>query len=244
MKNLLIFLNPSHEFDDEGKRLVKIQIDNSLDLGWKREDILLVTNFPYEFNGVKALEVPDNIYCDYWKQMSKINAILYLFYLGLINDTFWFHDMEAFQVQPLDFTLTKDLALTDYGYMKKWQTGILFFNQNSRDTIQLIHDRAYELQTDEERALDDLTKDNKLKDKLEILNITHNFPGSIHALRHFEEVYNKAEKPIKVVHFHPDRFKGKFFRVMMGLNPLGVKIMTDRLINLFKKYDATGTRSH
>ena len=50
MKQLLIYIGPTDKFDDEHEVLTKIQIDNSLDLGWKKEDILLVTNFPYEYN--------------------------------------------------------------------------------------------------------------------------------------------------------------------------------------------------
>lgn len=52
MKNLLIYTNADKEFSEENKTLVKIHIDNSLELGWDRKDILLYTNFPYEYNGV------------------------------------------------------------------------------------------------------------------------------------------------------------------------------------------------
>jgi len=40
MKNLMIYVNPHHEFDEERKVLAKIQIENSLRLGWKSGDIL------------------------------------------------------------------------------------------------------------------------------------------------------------------------------------------------------------
>ena len=42
MKNLLIYTGPNKKFDAETVKFAKIQIDNSLDLGWKRENILLV----------------------------------------------------------------------------------------------------------------------------------------------------------------------------------------------------------
>jgi hypothetical protein len=52
MKNLLIYISPEHKFLPEYDKLVRIQIDNSLELGWKKEDIMLVTNFIFEYNGV------------------------------------------------------------------------------------------------------------------------------------------------------------------------------------------------
>jgi hypothetical protein len=54
MKNLLIHINPvSKIFSPEHEDLTRIQIDNSLELRWKKEEILLVTNFPYEYRGIK-----------------------------------------------------------------------------------------------------------------------------------------------------------------------------------------------
>lgn len=42
MKNLLIYINLCKDFDEETKILAKIQIDNSLDLEWEKEDIILM----------------------------------------------------------------------------------------------------------------------------------------------------------------------------------------------------------
>lgn len=79
MKNLLIYISPKKDFGDEEKIAIKIQIDNSLDLGWKKEEIMLVTNFPYEHDSVKALQVSDDNYCPFFPQASKINVIVDLF---------------------------------------------------------------------------------------------------------------------------------------------------------------------
>ena len=123
MKNLLIYINPSHDFGEEEKITVKIQIDNSLDLGWKKEDILLVTNFPYEYRGIKALIVGDENYCVSIPATSKINTIVDLFMIQNLIDMFkintiidlfdkkiiskphseekgelyWYHDLDVFQ---------------------------------------------------------------------------------------------------------------------------------------------------
>lgn len=39
MKKLLTYVSPKKGFYEETKVTVKIQIDNSLDLGWKREGV-------------------------------------------------------------------------------------------------------------------------------------------------------------------------------------------------------------
>ena len=105
MKNFLVYLNPSKQFNKENDELTKIQIDNSLDLGWKIEDILLVTNFDYEYRGVKALVVGDDCYYskNNFYRSSKIPVINQLFKDGIINEgeIYWFRDNDAFQLEPL-----------------------------------------------------------------------------------------------------------------------------------------------
>jgi hypothetical protein len=239
MKNLLIYINPSHEWSEENKKLVKLQIDNSLSLGWKRKDILLITNFPYDYDEVISLVAPDELFCPYFPQASKINTILWMFENKLIgDDTYWFHDMEAFQNYPFNFELTKDLALTDYGYCERWNTGSFFFKKEARDIFQLIKNDSDAHQDGEEWALGRLTKQNigNINDQYEVLNITYNFPGSVNAVRNFEMIYNKTDKPVLVPHFHPNNRKGLFYRVMTGENVLGVNVLSDRLIGFFNKY--------
>jgi len=98
MKNLLIYTNPSKEFSEENKTLVKIHIDNSFDLGWKKEDILLYTNFKYSFNGISAIQVPDNLHLKWDKSSNKILVIDYLLKKRLLNqDLYWYHDFDAYQ---------------------------------------------------------------------------------------------------------------------------------------------------
>jgi hypothetical protein len=239
MKNLLIYVNPRKDWDEENKKLIKLQIDNSFELGWKKEDILLFTNFPYEYEGIVSTVVPDELFCDYFHQMSKINTILWMFENDLIgDDTYWFHDMEALQNYPIKFELTSDLAFTDYGYCPKFNTGSLFFRKESRDVLELIKRESDLRRGGEERALTYLTRRNaeNINDRYEVINITYNFPGSVNADRNFKMLYEKADKPIMVVHFHPDNYRGKFFRTMIGDNDLHVSVMTNRLTKLFRKY--------
>ena len=88
MKQILTYINSNSEdsFDEENKMAVKIQIDNSLSLGWKPKDIMLVTNFDYEYKGVKSIIVGDENYCECHCPATKVYCIVTLFKLGLIKN--------------------------------------------------------------------------------------------------------------------------------------------------------------
>jgi hypothetical protein len=233
MKNLLTYINPSKDFDSETKKLIKLQIDNSLELGWDRKDILLFTNFPYEYDGVVSTIVPDDLFCPYFHQMSKINAILWMFEQGMIgDDVYWFHDNEAFQNHPFTREFPKDLYLTDYGYCDRFNTGSFFFRKGARKAFERIKEDSDAHQDGEEWALGRIHKELDY----ELLNITYNFPGSVNANKNFEMIYKKTDLPVMVSHFHPDNLRGVFYRIMTGENILGVNILSERLIKYFNKY--------
>lgn len=237
MKNLLIYINPERKFDDETSKTVKIQIDNSLDLEYKSEDIMLVTNFHYEYNNIKAIVVPDNLYCDWWKQVSKMNVIVYMFENNIIEDgQYWFHDLDAFQTEKIN--IDTELAFTNYGYIKKWNTGSFFFKFNAREILTTIRDYCYKLKTDEERAFMHLTEKNidNINNKYEVLNYTYNFPGCKASEKYLNRLWKGVDKPIKVLHFHPQYRHGRYFKFLCGDNVLNISLMPERLIKIFRKY--------
>src|SRR5437763_1550816 len=104
MKNLLTYTGPKKKFGKEDKVLAKIQIDNSLDLGWKREDILLATDFPFEYNGVKSLVIKDEIYYDFDLAASKLPVVIYLINQGVLDpgQLYWCHDFDAYELNKID----------------------------------------------------------------------------------------------------------------------------------------------
>jgi len=58
MKNVLIYNRLENNLRYTDKVLLnslKAQVDNSLRFGWKRSDIVIGTNFDFEYNGVKKL---------------------------------------------------------------------------------------------------------------------------------------------------------------------------------------------
>jgi len=238
MKNLLIYINPRGDFDEEGKVLIKIQIDNSYSLGWKPDDIMLFTNFPYEYNGIKANIIDGSSYSDI---SSKTVTISHLFDLNIIQDElYWVHDLDAFQnniITESELELDNiDFAITDYGRLLRWSGGSIFFKKSSKDIFKMIKEKVYEMNTTEEKALKKITdwNINNVNPRIKKLNISYNFQ-----MGNVNNCYPVAVKPIKVLHFHPFRdWKGRntldFF--LRGKNKINTMLMEDRLVKIFNKY--------
>jgi len=249
MKNLLIYVNPRRDFDEENKTLIKLQIDNSLKLGWRIKDILLVTNFPYEYSGVKSFVIGDEYYCELFPQATKIDVIVHLFNIGFIkdNELYWVHDFDAYQQeiiteQELDLD-NVDIGLTDYGRNNRWNNGSAFIKKECINLYHLIKKIMYTEYEDnkgrwknEEDVLMKLTDGNvnNINSRIKRLNITYNF-----GIKKMKICYDKAIKPIKILHFHPTRIywnRTTAWDIVKGKNELGFPVINQRLIKLFNKY--------
>jgi hypothetical protein len=260
MKNLMIYISPSGSFDNprtdlasnDAGLLAKIQIENSMRLGWKAEDIMIVTNFDFQYGEVKAIVLKDVEFFERKPQASKINAIIKLFDQGMIikNELYWFHDLDAFQLEPLKTTDIKlsanEIALTDFGGAKRfrgeqrWSTGTIFFKSRSIDIFKRMQQVFYKKQCDEEEALGLLViGDPKIRSRVKKINNSYNFIGY-----NLKDVYKKSIKPLKVVHFHPLVGKRRLgtdnaLRFFKGDNPLKTPLITDRLIKIFNYHRIT-----
>ncbi len=202
MKQLLIYIGPIKKFSAEHEALTKIQIDNSLELGWKPEDILLVTDFDWEYQGVKSHVLTGDFSALDGNRSSKILVINQLFKDGIIKDgeLYWFHDHDAFQLEVMrDPDLDTAVAgFTDHGWSKTWNAGSFFFTSKAKDLFQKIYDTMIERGTNEQDALTYLWEQG-LNDTKK-LNITYNV-GIYHLFSNLQH----AEKPWLVAHFHPHK---------------------------------------
>jgi hypothetical protein len=244
----MIFINPNGRFADTPGRpyteeMVKIQIENSLDLGWDTKDIVFVTNFPYEYGGVKTQVVPDDLFCAVegkaYGKASKINVILYLMKIRQLrdNEMWWFHDLDAFQCEAITEgglgMYRLPLGLTDYGWFSQVNTGSVFFTKDAERIFGWVRNVVYKQGIGEEPALEYLTDKNYQYINLYFkrLNITYNFPACETGIRHLDEVLAKTQLPIKVLHTHP------FYH---GVNWVKVNrekgLMPDRLYKFFERH--------
>lgn len=246
MKNLLIYVGPQKKFNSEHAALARIQIDNSFDLGWNKEDIVLVTDFDYEYNGVKSFVIKEDIYYPFDLAASKIPVIVYLISHGIIksNTLYWSHDFDAYEnyrISESELGLENfDLGLTHYTYKPEWQCASIFFKQNSRDIFELLDRTTRErphLSRNNEKTLTWLIKHNAINtNRYKRLNVTYNIMK-----KYLPTIYPLAQKPLKVLHFLPSSKDPLMAETaldiyMYGKNRLKIKLMSDRLIKIFNHH--------
>jgi hypothetical protein len=241
MKQIITWIDPEKKFTGEAEKLIKIQIENSLELGWKVEDIILITNYKFEYKGVRALAVRDENYCSFCIKNTKMNVIVALYRIGLItpNNLYWLHDLDVFQSEPLiepDME-GKDMALTDYGRMQKFNMGSIFFKASALNIfIKIWKEFNKDKLLDEVALVRLLNRQPDLYKRIKKLNISYNFqPFNI------KSCYGLAIKPIQVVHFHPDTVvrqvgMNTLDLFLRGKNKVKKVLVSERLLKIFNKY--------
>lgn len=243
MKNLLIYTGPSKKFTHEDEMLARIQIDNSLDLGWKKDEILLVTNFPYSYNGVGSHQIGD-IYYDFDLAASKLPVMIHLIKNSIIDNQslYWCHDFDAFELNKINEVELglkhHNLGLVPYYYKPEWSFSSVFLKNMASPIFELIDSTTKKYprpSRNNEKALAWLIKHDMVKkESFVTLNVTYNI-----AKRCLKTVYEVAEKPIKVLHFRPSDPKDKMMpdtalnMFMYGKNRLKIPLMNARLIKVF-----------
>lgn len=211
--------------------LTKIQIDNSLALGWKEEDILLVMNFDFEYRGVKSHVLDGNCEVKDGNRSSKLPMIVRLFEEGVIgDDVYWFHDHDAFQLQSFsDFDMgDADLAWTDHGWTSMWNAGSFFFKKSARDIFEKSNEIMYARGLNEQTAFIELLRENpEIEKRCKKINITYNFTIYYHV-----KTLPKADKPLRVAHFQAQ--KPRHLALYTPLVP-------GRFLELLEKYGLKST---
>lgn len=180
---------------DELRGLLTAQIENSLDLGWRPRDLLLVTNFEYEFAGVRAHCVPLNERC---LTGSKVFALKWLFDQGLADDLLWAHDLDCWQNVWFDPPEMADVGVCEYS-RPKVNGGSVFWRPTARDLVEEVVRRlTAEKAEREEPTLDRVFREPGFAPRVTILNSTFNVGCS-----GFIKRYEMSAKPVRVCHFHP-----------------------------------------
>jgi hypothetical protein len=237
MKNVMTYVNPDKRFDEEHEVLARIQVDNCLSLGWRAEDIVMATNFDFEYRGVESVRVGDGCYCRSHWPATKIYVLVELFERGLMGDGLhWYHDFDCYQLVPFSVGLPDmgraDLGLTNYGRMPRLCSASMFFTGFAQDIFDRLKFEIYKSRTNEERVIARMVSDPALEGGIKLLNITYAF----HRFN-IRSCYPLADKPIRAAHFHLTPDKYEFF--VEGKNKLGIKLIPDRLIDIFTRHGWT-----
>lgn len=234
MKNLLTFVSPTNYFNEECDKLVKIQIENSFDMGWRPEDIVLATNFDYEYMGVHSLRVADSAYCDFFAPATKVGVIVALFKAGLIEEgqMYWYHDFDTHQLSPITEEELGmdgyDLGITNYGRMPRLCSASMFFKKGAEDIFDRVLELVNSSKRNEENCLMRVLRAIGGKRVLK-LNITYAF----HRFN-LRSCYRIVDKPIRAAHFHLTPDKIDFY--VRGINSLNMVLLPDSLISILTKY--------
>ena len=207
--------------------LLRSQIENSIKLGWNADDIILLSNFNYDFMGVRAIKIDLNKFCF---TGSKVFGMKFLFKYGLVNDVIWSHDLDAWQNASFECPDFKDVGIACYSN-SKFNGGSIFWRKKASDILHKITDVIEKDEHNkEEPTLNKILKSDKYKKRVTILNNTFNVGCSGYVKR-----WNRSIKPIHVCHFHPYN-RTAWETHALDRNGLDEKGITDRLENLLRKY--------
>jgi len=211
-------------------RLIKdmsVQIENSLELGWNRRDIWVITNFPFVHKGIGSIQFILNEDC---LTGSKMFAMRELFRHGMVNDIIWIHDLDVWQ--NTSFNLPCDLkkcGICEYS-RAKFNGGSMFFQNSAKEIVDTICQHLEENHQAREEPTLDLFFKGQLKNEITILNYTFNVGCS-----GFVKRWGRATKPISAVHFHPTN-RIAWDTMTRDRNGVGEPCVSGRLKDLFIRH--------
>jgi len=218
----------SRYLPEKFETLLKAQIDNVIEVGWKQENIILLTNFHFEFMGVKAQIIPLNEFC---LSGSKMWSVKWLFDNTRVTETIYAGDLDCWQNCWFDEPEFKtDVGACQYSN-PKWNGGNIFWKPESRDIVNKIVGILTEAKPkSEEPTLNLVFKSEEYKDRITCLNSTYNVGCS-----GFFERFTRSDKPIKICHFHPPNNVAWEIHAL-DRDGLGAIAVTVRLERLLRKY--------
>jgi hypothetical protein len=237
MKNVYIYnvVEDNIRYDNELLlNYFRAQVDNSLRFGWEKEDIIIGTNFDFEHNGVKNIKLENicttNIFNNKWYGMLE------LMNNGYIDDDFWFHDQDSWQVSKVEFPeFVGEIGGCTYVYTPEWNTCSMFLKQTSVSIVEYIvefmkindNTNFYS----DENYISLLRGGSPIQDYLTTLNNKFNV-----GLTHMEKRYQAAEKPVCSLGFQP-HVQSSWDVFIEGKNDLDLKLIDNEMIELFKTYN-------
>lgn len=210
--------------NDELINIFKCQIDNSLYYGWKPEDIIIGTNFDFEYKGIKSYNLVDictyNIFNNKWYGMYELMRN------GIIDDDFWFHDQDNWQINDLDFPkFNGEVAACTYIKTPEWNTGSVFVKKSGIDILRYIVESMKMNPLDyfgDEHWIAFLRHNSEVASYLSTVNTEYCV-----GYTYVNDRYEAANKPIKVIGFMPN---SKSYDTFIKMN-----LIPNHLLDIFKQ---------
>lgn len=131
--------HPTRAFD----ALARLHIDNSFELGWAPDRLLVATNFEWEYRGVRSLRLlQSGASPPLYRSASKLFAFRELLARELIpqNAVVWFHDLDALQNEPFEIPAAlqcAQLGVTPFNCRGDlFSTASLFFRPSAAPLLE------------------------------------------------------------------------------------------------------------
>ena len=229
MKNLMVAnQQPKGRYDPERiTTLCKAQVENSIECGWEPEDILLITNFEFDFMGVASHVIELNANC---LRGSKLYGMQYLYDSQQVNgEVIWAHDLDAWQNCWFDEPAFKDIGACYYS-RPKINGGSIFWKPQAKHILEALLAEISKGAEREEPVLQRMLRDEKYIDRVTVLDHTYNVGCS-----GFVPRASRAMKPIRVAHFNPQN-KIAWDTHCLDRNQVGIRSIGHRLEKLVRRY--------
>jgi len=241
MKNVMIFQDfidektYGHQWKTEELfKYFKAQIDNSIRLGWEPKDICIVTNLDFEYRDVTIIRT--KTLCTYNKYFNKMFGMLELLESNLIDDDFWFHDFDDWQLSEFDGFPYFPGVIGGCKYIfdnptPQWNTGSLFVKKEALPIFKYIvrmmeENKNHEkIHTFGDENLFNLCVYQVYPDNVSEIDYTYNV-GCTGFQDRMDRVYSK---PVRVGAFKPDEERISLFK--------DAGLIDDELMDIFKKYE-------
>lgn len=208
--------------------LLKAQIDNMIQLGWRQNDIVLLSNFDFEFMNVKATKIKLNDFC---LSGSKMWATKWFLENNKIDEVINSSDLDCWQNWPFPCPeFNTDVACATYSN-PKFNGGNIFWKPGAIDILNEIIKRLEETkEAKEEPVLNKVFKSKEFRDRVTVLDHTYNCGCS-----GFIPRYTRSIKPVFCCHFHPSNSIAWEIHAL-DREDIGEIAVTIRLERLLRKY--------
>lgn len=224
MYNLLVWFSPDNRFG-ETEKLARAQIDLAHALKWRTDKIILVTNFDWEYKGIKATVLADLDFPQNYR-VCKLKAFIAMRNAGMLNkdSIYWFHDFDVYQCRNFAPPKIRCLGATHLSKFEDiWSTGSIFFTHEISDFLDLwfshVDDKS---KWCEEQALNTISFADSFIDDI---GLTYNFRG-----KRWNDHWPIIEKPICAVHGKINPIHMAFWT---GDNPAGENMLWHGAEQLF-----------
>lgn len=192
---------------------------------------IIGTNFPLEYNGIKAMELP--LFATHSSFCNKLPALSYMIKQLGINDDICYQDVDLWTLIPHQYPSQKDMAFCLHSLppRTKLQLGCQYWGKGSYDILHDLADTMIRRKVKKEESFfNGFFKQKKCTDRIEILNYKYNFFRQ----SEMEKKWPLTQLPIINIHCKPE-YDSVWFR-FMGKNKMGAKVIPDWLVHLFYKH--------